>query len=103
MSNLTTTDIERGMNDERWLGFGYLGVRQHGSETVAIDDADAVVLSIANQAGLDYEGLFLWLNSRDGRHTADALFSGSIREDLDRWSMGPRASVVAKLRAEAAR
>jgi hypothetical protein len=103
MQNLTSSDIDRAMNDDRWLGFGYLGVRQYGSETVAIDDADAVVLAIANEAGLDYEGLFLWLNSKDGRWTADALFSGADRDDLDRWGMGPRPSVIAKLRTEVAR
>jgi hypothetical protein len=100
---LTGFDIDRAMNDDRWLGHGYLGIRQHGSEFVAIDDADAIVLAIANEAGLDYEDLFLWLNSRDGRHTADAVFTGATRDELDRWGMGPRPSVIAALRMEVPR
>ncbi len=73
-------------NDERWLGFGYLGEREAAldstdPESPALPDmvaeADAEALSHAAANGWDYERLFDWANSKDGRLFADCMFGGS--------------------------
>lgn len=71
---LTIEDIERSYEDERWLGWGYLGGRKHLTEGVERDAADAIVLDYANDHGWDYETLFAWLNSKPGRWFADDPF-----------------------------
>lgn len=67
---LTQADITRGYEDERWLGWGYLGGRNHLSEVEQIG-ADTLVLTYANAHGWDYEALFVWMNSKPGRWFAD--------------------------------
>jgi hypothetical protein len=73
---LTITDLDRMANDDRWLGFGYLGERGHAAnespETAAL--VDAHVIEIANGLGMSYDDLFQWANSKDGRWYGDMTF-----------------------------
>ena len=76
---LTLTDIERGYEDDRWLGYGYL----NGRSRIAHHNyfGDAIILNHANLKGWSYENLFRWMNSTFGRHFADS-FIGSPSEDM---------------------
>lgn len=71
---LTTADLDKMLNDDRWLGFGYLGgreiARQKGDDITAADQA---ALETANALGFDYEQLFEWANSKPGRWFADDM------------------------------
>lgn len=88
-SNLTTEDITRAEQDDRWAGHGYLGERRHtldDSDPQAparlelVQQVDAVLIEHANRLGWDYERLFTFLDSRAGRHFGDTMF--------DRWARG---------------
>jgi len=70
--NLTTADIDAGLTDERWLGWGYLGERSRSEQNAT--EADAVVLRFARVLGWDREDLFHWMNSKDGRWFGDWAF-----------------------------
>lgn len=79
---LTVDDIGRGYDDERWLGWGYLGGRgQLGA--AELTRADRVVVDFANAHGWDYDRLFEWMNSRPGRHFADDPFGPHAQALLD--------------------
>jgi hypothetical protein len=75
-SALSVGDIEAGYENEEWLGWGYLGGRQELS-AVEREHGDVLVLAYANKHGWDIDRLFLWLNSRPGRHFADDVTLGS--------------------------
>lgn len=70
MTTLTVGDIARGYEDDRWLGWGYLGGRRH-LDVETRDRADAIVLDYANAHRWSADRLFEWMNSRPGRHFAD--------------------------------
>lgn len=87
MTTLTRDDLDRMTNDDRWQGFGYLGERRNRlestdpeapatPETVAI--VDEHVLEVANTAGLTYDDLFAWANSKDGRWFGDCTFGAAV-------------------------
>jgi hypothetical protein len=82
MSQMTRTDIEAGLEDERWLGWGYLGERSRTDDTAA---ADALVLRFAAERGWDAEDLFHWANSKDGRWFGDWAFGGFDLNDQPVW------------------
>lgn len=84
---LTVEDIEAGMDNDEWLGFGYLGERSR-ERRAAQDRGDAMVLAEANRRGWTPERLFTWLNSRDGRHFGDLAFGGW--DDVELAKHGPR-------------
>lgn len=95
---LTTADIDRMTEDDRWLGFGYLGERQfalHSTDPEApaqperVATIDAWLIARANRLGLDYDDLFAWANSKDGRWFADAVFGGNTIEQAKRWGLAP--------------
>ncbi len=46
---------------------------------------DTYLLSL----GLDYETLFAWANSKDGRHFGDVVFGGGTIEQAVGWNLGP--------------
>lgn len=71
--SLTVADIEAGYDHADWLGWGYLNGRNH-LEAIDMERADAIVLEYANAHGWSAERLFVWLNSRPGRHFADDPF-----------------------------
>lgn len=68
---LTVADLDRAIEDDRWLGWGYLGGRQSLSQHET-KRADRRLLRHANAHGWDYERLFHFLNSKPGRWYADA-------------------------------
>jgi hypothetical protein len=74
-NGLTVQDITAGYENDAWLGFGYLGERQNWSHlTERVAEVDAAVLKEANRRRWMTTTLFRWMNSRDGRHFADAAF-----------------------------
>lgn len=73
---LTTADIDRMTNDDRWLGWGYLGERERNSGP-AQHATDQRVIEFANHRGLTYDELFAWANSKDGRWFGDVMFGGA--------------------------
>ena len=87
---LTTTDITKAADDERWLGWGYLGERSHmlnstdpeaPANPLLVEATDQRVVDLANERGWTYEDLFNWCNSKLGRHFADTVFGGRGRFD----------------------
>lgn len=79
---MTTADLDRAARDERWLGFGYLGERSnHQGEVDLVAATDQRIVDIANERGWDYEALFDWANSKNGRHFGDVVFGGTARFD----------------------
>jgi hypothetical protein len=95
---LRPTDLDRMASDDRWLGFGYIGGRRNELESTdpeaparpeAVIAADALVIEMANAAGLDYDGLFAWANSKDGRWFADCALGCDDLDMARRY--GPRA------------
>lgn len=89
---LRVEDLERALADERHLGWGYAG-RGYLAKATA-DRLDRAVVTAANELGLDYETLFHWTNSKNGRWLADAACdqnrptSAEIR-DLARTYLNP--------------
>lgn len=87
-TKLTTDDIHRAADDDRWAGYGYLGERRNHfaganerglSPQLAdaeITVADQIVIAHANAQGWTYEDLFAWANSKNGRYFADEIFGG---------------------------
>ena len=76
---LNLSDIERGYADDRWHGVGYLAGRSRIAHHNYL--GDSILLKYANSKGWSYDNLFRWMDSRSGRHFADA-FIGSPSEDL---------------------
>lgn len=72
---LTLEDIEAGLDNDTWLGHGYLGERRH-QRRAAQDRGDAFLLRAANARGWHPDYLFAFMNSRDGRHFGDLVFGG---------------------------
>lgn len=79
---LTVADLDRCLDDERWLGFGYLGARQNiREEGDSTEVVDAAVILAARAQGWTYEHLFTWANSKRGRWYGDIAFDGPATED----------------------
>lgn len=72
---LTISDLLAGLEDERWLGFGYLGERSH-QKAAAQDRGDLYVLQVANEQGWTRDELIVFVVSRVGRHFGDLVFGG---------------------------
>lgn len=98
---LTTQDIEKAANDERWLGFGYLGGRrtmltstdpEAPADAALVAVVDEQLIAYANVHGWDYEDLFAWANSKNGRWFADSMFSGSTFEKAIGWGLLAKVS-----------
>ena len=83
MTNLAVADLDLGLQDDRYLGFGYLGERRtffgnYGmSVAPQIEAADAFILECANREGWTVDDLFAWANSKDGRWAGEILLSGN--------------------------
>lgn len=69
--------------DERWLGWGYLGERGRCEDAELVETVDAIVLE--QTAGWTDEERFQWANSKNGRWVADALYSGVSIERVLAW------------------
>jgi hypothetical protein len=64
-----TQTFDRMTGDNRWLGFGYLGERDHMLNST---DPDQRILEVT--ADWTADELFHWANSKDGRWFADMVF-----------------------------
>lgn len=62
---ISTSDLEMMAASKRYGGYGYLG---NGNRTA---ESDASLVEAANQLSLDQEDVFIWVNSRFGRHEMD--------------------------------
>lgn len=89
-NNLTTADLDRMANDDRWLGFGYLGERRNlltstdpeaPANPTLVEATDQRVIDAANGWGWTYDELFAWANSKNGRWFADMIFGSTGRFD----------------------
>jgi hypothetical protein len=79
---METRTFDQMTRDERWLGFGYLGERQHAYDDAIVDLADTFVYDVT--ADWTDEELFAWANSKDGRWFGDVMFGGDLSQrDLD--------------------
>ena len=105
---LTIADITKATNDERWLGFGYLGERSHKlnstdpevpADPTLVEATDQRVIDHANAEGWTYEDLFAWANSRSGRYFGDAMFGSNERFDR-RFDKAVGWGLLAKVEAE---
>lgn len=99
---LTTADLAQMRYDERFDGCGYLGHECRQAATWSSCSADAhnmpkladeAVVAIANALGWDKEALFLWANSRQGRHAGDDLIGRAPSELTARLSRSMRAVI----------
>jgi hypothetical protein len=69
--------FDRMLNDDRWLGFGYLGERRNqlqAGRAAEVAAADVKAMAAANEAGLTGEELFDGANSKNGRWYGDCMF-----------------------------
>lgn len=84
---LRLDDLDAALDDDRHLGWGY-SVKRHLSTRTAAK-LDCAVIDVANELGLDYEELFLWANSKEGRWLVDKIDDGAnvlkinVRENLN--------------------
>lgn len=74
---LTTADIERMYDHEDWAGHGYLFERSYQDDAEKVAAADAWALAAANEAGMTFEQMFEWANSKPGRWFGDCVFGGN--------------------------
>lgn len=88
---LTTELFNQMAEDDRWLGFGYLGERANflegNGDVEVVTDADEKAIAEANVMGLDEDELFEWANSKNGRWYGDCMFGGNGR-DAERYLPG---------------
>lgn len=98
MPTLTTADLDRMTDDDNWLGFGYIGGRRTAltsddpeapAQPERIAEVDAWLIARANRLGLDYDGLFAWANSKNGRWFGDVVFGGDTIERAEGWGLAP--------------
>lgn len=68
-TKLTLTDLRNATNDDRHNGFGYAESRYLSDSRR--ERLDRAVVAVANELGLTYETLFLWADSKYGRHLCD--------------------------------
>jgi hypothetical protein len=70
-ATLNTGDIYNALRDERHKGFGYgVGGRLPASVEAEADD---MIIQVANELGLDFEDLFLFLDSKPARWMRESL------------------------------
>ena len=82
----TITDLDNMTDDERWLGFGYLGERERCEDAELVTAVDALVIGYATRNGWNTDDLFEWANSKLGRWFGDSMFGGTgdTQADFDR-------------------
>jgi len=105
MAELIAADLDRMTRDPRWNGFGYLGQRHHAltsddpeapAQPERVAEADADVVRRANAAGMDYDALLAWADSRPGRHYGDVVFGGGTFEQAAEWRLTPDTADLTK-------
>jgi len=91
--------IEEMKTDSRYLGFGYLLQRTNMEDPVSVDQA---VLASSEQLHFDYDLLFEWVNSKEGRWYGEdsgmfregASFQRNVKEALE--SMNKMLQAIAE-------
>jgi hypothetical protein len=102
MSELTRYDIIKGYTNPEWSGHGYLGTCLFYPDKVT--KSDTFLLAEANRREWDDKLLFLFLNSTDGRHYADASLDNcydkfladllsSLLDHFESWGRGYNVAV----------
>ena len=81
---LTTKDINSLYAEDDWCGYGYLGERQshYFTQTEMAVLGDRLLLEHANESGWDRLDLFMFCNSRIGRHYGDLVFGGFTYQEI---------------------
>lgn len=82
-AQLTVDDVEAGLDNPEWGGYGYLGERSRQRRS-AQDRGDAFLLREANRRGWTAAQLFDFVNSGTGRHFGDLVFGGWSDADVER-------------------
>ena len=98
--------FDRFTDDERWLGYGYLGERRHALDSTdpeapaqpdLVAEADRRVVQWAGIHRWTGEELFAWANSKLGRWYGDAMFGGTGSPD-ERFERAVRCGTLARVR-----
>lgn len=113
-TKLTQADLEKCFEDDRYLGFGY-GEREVASESKQ-RRMNVAVVAAANRAGLDYDDLADWVNSKFGRWYVDGVYGcgqsasglaakigdevASLREEMPKAQAALRATIAEVLTGE---
>jgi hypothetical protein len=97
---LTITDLAKAAQDDRWLGWGYLGERSRQDNAVLVEAADQRVIDLANERGWTYEELFAWANSKLGRWFGDGVFGQEALRFDDRIDRAVRENLFVKVEGE---
>jgi hypothetical protein len=71
-AKLTIEDLHQTLCDDRHLGYGYACCTDIESTSKRLR-LDKSIVAVANELGLDYETLFHWSNSKNGRYLADGI------------------------------
>ena len=88
---LVLDDLDAALEDGRHNGWGYLTSRHLRVRQAAA--LDIAVIDVANELGLNYEDLFSWTNSKNGRWLVDGIESDTkptaklVREYLNEETM----------------
>lgn len=80
---LTVDDVEAGLDNPEWGGYGYLAERSRARRAVQ-DRGDAFLLREANARGWAPARLFEFTNSGMGRHFGDLVFGGWSDAEVER-------------------
>jgi hypothetical protein len=95
MNTLTISDVDKGEEDARWGGWGYLGERRRHANCGEGCDSDGrtcwmmrelgdeLLLEFANKENWTYDDLFVnFLDAVVGRHYGDLIFGGYDEEAI---------------------
>jgi hypothetical protein len=89
---LTVADIEAALENDEYLGFGYLSERRYALNAGrSIAAGDALALELANGLGWTSDQFFTWLNSKNGRWFGELAFGNNspavIRDRVAAWHL----------------
>lgn len=79
--SLTIADLDASLARDDHLGWGYATARS--LDVVRRELLDRAIVDVANELGLDADGLFLWANSKNGRWLVDAVYGRDALPDAD--------------------
>ena len=84
--NAASETFDAMTSREDWLGYGYLGARNHAldntdpgspAQTLTVEAADQRIIDWADAHGWTDDDLFNWANSKNGRWFGDIMFGGT--------------------------
>lgn len=96
-TRVTVADVERALQDERHLGWGY-ATKYHLPRSRR-ETLDLAVARVASELDLDAEALFAWTDSKSGRWLVDAASGGRINRDLVRKFLNDETVAAAQDRS----